>query len=352
MLRVGIAGASGYMGGEVIRVLLQHPQVQIDWASSRQTGDIARFHPNLYGTNMQLIHPDAILPVDVAFIALPTEASISLTRRLLDMDCRVIDLGAAFRLENRSDWQRLYGMTHPDWELAQQAVYGIPELHRVKIHSAHLVANPGCFSSAAILALAPLLAQDLIDPEHIYINSISGSAGVGAELARAAHHPELGNNLVPYNVVDHRHSYEIEQELARLANSTTLQVHFTPVYAPITRGILNVSHVRPTHELSRAQWLEVFRAFYDGHPFIRIYDPPDNETDQWHYRPYPWVSAVAGTNYCHIGLEFDPRRNRLVIFSVLDSIGKGGAQVGIENMNLMYDLPRAMGLGAYGRHPN
>lgn len=351
MIEAGILGASGYMGGEVLRVLLSHPEVHIRWATSRQQGDIAEFHPNLYGCDINLIHPDNITPVDVAFMALPTAASIPMTLQLQNMGCKVIDLGAAFRLSNQDHWQRLYQQTHPHWSLVEQAVYGIPELHLDDIQHTSLVANPGCFASAAILALAPLVQQQCIDLTHIHVNGISGTAGVGAELSRAAHHPEIGNNLIPYNVVDHRHSYEMEQELSALSTGQPVTVHFTPVYAPITRGILNICHVMPTKNLSRQQLLEIFRQFYHGHPFIKVYDMPASTQDSWQYRPYPWVSAVAGSNYCYLGMDIDERRQRMVIFSVLDSIGKGGAQVGIENMNLMFGLERTRGLTALGRHP-
>lgn len=350
-IRVGVMGASGYMGGEVIRVLLTHPQVELVWATSRQGGDIAVHHPNLYGSGITLIHPDEISDVDVVFMALPTAASIEMAARLLLTGCKVIDLGAAFRLQNRSEWEQVYQQTHGDWELSEQAVYGVNELHEDEISQARLVANPGCFASAAILAMSPLVKAGLIDPEHISITGISGTAGAGAELSRAAHHPEIGNNLIAYNVVDHRHSYEMEQELSQLSDSARVCVQFTPVYAPITRGILNVCHAIPLADVERTALLQLYREFYHAQPFIKIYDMPTEAGASWSYRPYPWVSAVAGSNYCHIGLDIDIKRGRIVILSVLDSIGKGGAQVAIENMNLMMGLPRSSGLMAYARHP-
>lgn len=351
MISAGIMGATGYMGGEVLRILLSHPDVDIRWVSSRQSGDIANWHPNLYDCGITLTHPDDISPVDVVFMALPTGASIAMATQLHGTGCKVIDLGAAFRLSDRNDWERLYQQTHPNWSLVDDAVYGISELHLDEIQKTWLVANPGCFASASILGLAPLASEQLIDLSHIHVNGISGTAGVGAELSRAAHHPEIGNNLIPYNVVDHRHSYEMEQELSLLANNTPVTVHFTPVYAPVTRGILTICHVTPTTTITREHLLECYREFYAGHPFVKIYDLPRQPEDSWQYRPYPWVSAVAGTNYCHIGMDIDEKRNRIVVFSVLDSIGKGGAQVGVENMNLMFGLDRSNGLQALGRHP-
>ena len=344
-------GASGYMGGEVIRILLTHPQVEIAWATSRQGGDIAIHHPNLYGSNITLIHPDEISAVDVVFMALPTQASIEMAEKLLAMGCKVIDLGAAFRLQNRNDWEKVYQQTHGNWSLVEQAVYGVNELHQQSIKTARLVANPGCFASAAILAMAPLLDADMIDSKQISITGISGTAGAGAELSRAAHHPEIGNNLIAYNVVNHRHSYEMEQELSAISSSGKVSVQFTPVYAPITRGILNVCHAIAIDVIDRNTLLDIYRDYYHVHPFIQIYDIPAEKGASWNYHPYPWVSAVAGSNYCHLGMDIDPVRKRIVILAALDSIGKGGAQVAIENMNLIMGLPRNSGLQAYGRHP-
>jgi len=350
MITVGVLGATGYMGGEVIRVLLNHPHVKIVWATSRTKGDIENYHPNLYGMGIKLIHPDDISVCDVVFMALPTAASLEMAAKLLGMGCRVIDLGAAFRLNSKSIWEDVYQQPHNQWSLAEESVYGISELYLEQIKQARLVANPGCFSSAAILGLAPLIKEQLVEKNSLVVNGLSGTAGMGAELSRAAHHPEIGNNLVPYNVVDHRHSYEMEQELSALVDDV-VQVHFTPVYVPITRGILNMCHAFNVKDISRDSLLELYRDYYKEHPFIRIYDLAKEKNSSWQYKPYPWVSAVTGTNYCFIGLDVDEKRNRIVVFSVLDNLGKGGAQVAVENMNLMFDQERTLGLQYIATHP-
>ncbi len=349
MPTVGIMGASGYMGGEALRVLLDHPGVKIAWATSRQKGAIEDFHPNLYGAGIALIHPDDATPCDAVFLALPTKESISVAARFLKQGCKVIDLGAAFRLSDRKLWESVYGQVHSEWSLAAEAVYGIPELHKESIRAARLIANPGCFASAAILGLAPLVKERMID-ERIIVDGLSGTAGGGAELARPAHHAEIGNNLIPYNVVGHRHTFEMEQELGILAGKK-VPVHFTPTYVPIVRGILDICHAFPLQTVSRERVLALYRAFYQNEPFVVVYDVPKEQSVAWQYKPYPWVSAVAGTNYCFIGLDVDETRQRIVIFSVLDSIGKGGAQVGIENMNIMFGLERTTGLLRRGLHP-
>lgn len=350
MIKAGIVGGTGYMGGEALRVLLDHPEVQIAWATSRSIGTLADFHPNLYNVDVKLIHPDNTGPCDVVFLALPTAASIEAARKYLDQGCKVIDLGAAFRLSNRSVWESVYAQQHANWQLAEKAVYGISELHLQAIKQTNLVANPGCFSSAAILALAPLVKQGLIDTDRIVVEGLSGTTGMGAELSRAAHHPEIANNLVPYNVVDHRQTYEMEQELSQLADKEVC-IHFTPVYVPITRGILDICHCFPEKRMTRKALLELFREFYRNEPFVQIYDLPFEHNASWQYKPYPWVNSVVGTNFCFIGLDVDEKRGRIVLFSILDSIGKGGAHVGIENMNLMFNLDRTTGLQKRGLHP-
>lgn len=268
MIEVGILGASGYMGGEALRVLLRHPQVQIAWATSREGGPAERFHPNLYGTGITFIHPDEATPCDCVFLALPTAPSIDAAARFLDAGSRVIDLGSAFRLNDREIWESAYGQPHSRWDLSEEAVYGIPELHEQEISEARLVANPGCFSSAAILGLAPLLKKRMIDPRTIVVDGLSGTTGAGAELSRAVHHPEIGNNIVPYNVVGHRHTFEVEQELS-LVGGEQVTVHFTSAYVPIVRGILDVCHVFPSTEPgTRKDILELYADFYRSQPFV------------------------------------------------------------------------------------
>jgi N-acetyl-gamma-glutamyl-phosphate reductase len=350
MIRVGIYGASGYMGGEAIRILMEHPQVEIAWATSRSGQPIHAFHKNLYGTGIKIIKPEEVTDCDIIFAALPTGNVMSMAGEWLNKGVKIIDLGADFRLKDRNDWERVYGREHCFWDIAEEAVYGITELHREEILKARVVANPGCYSSASILGLAPIVKAGLIDVDKIIIDGLSGTAGAGSELDIAIHHPEISNNLLPYNVVDHRHTYEIEQELGLLSNSK-VTAHFTTTYVPITRGILAICHCFPKKEVKREQLLELYKEFYKDDYFIKIIDVPKQEKASWQYVCYPWVNAVSGTNFCHIGLDIDERRNRIVVFSVLDSIGKGGAHAAVQNMNLMFGLEETLGLKRYGLHP-
>lgn len=350
MIRVGVYGATGYMGGEALRILAEHPAVSIAWATSRSTKPLSFYHPNLIDLEIDLTRPEEISDCDAVLLALPAGEAMRLTPGLLARGMKVIDLGADFRLRNRADWERVYGRTHVCWELAEEAIYGLPELHRERIKTARVIANPGCYSSAAILGLAPLVQADLIDTERIVVDGLSGTTGAGAELSTPTHHPEIANNLIPYNVVDHRHTYEIEQELGLLTKAR-VAVHFTSTYVPISRGILAISHCFPKTGMKRADLLALYREFYQGEYFIKIFDRPKEEGVSWQYTPYPWVAAVSGTNFCHIGLDVDEKRGRIVVFSVLDSVGKGGAHAAVQNLNLMFGLPERTGLERRGLHP-
>lgn len=350
MIKVGIYGATGYMGGEVLRVLMDHPDVEIAWATSRSDSQVADYHPNLYGTDLKFIRPDQTTPCDVVFMALPSGVPMELASKFLKEGAKVIDLGADFRLKDRTLWEKVYKKKHKSWNLVKEAVYGISELHREEIKKARVIANPGCFASAAILGLAPLVAEGLIDTTKIVVDGISGTAGIGADLSRPAHHAEIGNNLIPYNVTGHRHTFEAEQELGALTKKK-VSIHFTPVYAPIVRGILDICHVFQTRKVSRAKLMGLYKEFYKNEYFVKPYDMPKEEGASWQYKPYPWVNSTSGTNFNFIGLDVDEARGRIVVFSVLDSIGKGGAHVGVQNMNLMFGLDETTGLTRRGLHP-
>jgi N-acetyl-gamma-glutamyl-phosphate reductase common form len=350
MIKVGIYGASGYMGSEALRVLLKHPNVSLEWATSRSDAPIEYYHKNYYGRGVKYINPSETTSCDVIFFALPTGLTTELCQSYLKDGSKIIDFGADFRLINKSDWENIYQKSHANWELSQEAVYGICELHRNEIAKARIIANPGCYSSSSILALAPLVSEKLIDLDKIIVDGLSGTVGAGNELDLALHHPEITNNILPYNVVNHRHSYEIEQELSLIAKDKVI-INFSSCYVPISRGILTINHCFPIQSINRNELLELYKEFYKTEYFIKIIDIPKDERASWNYLPYPWVAAVSATNFCHIGLDIDEKRNRIVIYSVLDSIGKGGALVGIQNMNIMFGLEEKTGLDFYGIHP-
>ena len=352
MIRVGIYGATGYMGSEALRVLLRHPRAEVVWATGRDGDEALNYHKNFYKRPVRFTKPDEVSAkdCDVVFFSTPAGLAAELSGEFLREGCRVIDFGADFRLKDQAVWEEVYGRAHPDWEVARQAVYGVNELHGDEIAKARVVANPGCFSSSAILALAPLIKERLIDCEKIIVDGMSGTAGAGTDLDFALHHPQMHNNILPYNVVNHRHSYEIEQELSGIGGER-VSVHFTSFYVPISRGILSACHCFPLRRVTRPELLELYNEFYKYSYFVKIIDIQERQGGAWNYMPYPWVSAVASTNFCHIGLSVDEKRGRIVVFSALDSVGKGGALVGIQNMNLMMGIDENEGLEHYGLYP-
>ena len=302
MVSLGIVGGSGYMGGEALRVLLRHPQADIAWVTSRSPGPVEHVHANLSDTDLHFVRLEAVKTPDFVLLALPTGASMEIAVRFLQAGARVIDLGAAFRLHDRPTWERVYGQPHAAWPLVHEAVDGRPELPAERLRTARLIAHPGGFASAAMLGLAPLLQAGLVEGQRLVVAGLSGPAGAGAACARARHHPEIGGHVVLYNVVGHRHTYEREQELTGVAHREG-RVHFTPCSIPIVRGLVAICRCCPTAALSRAHLLALCRQFDQRQPFVKGYDQPQEADDAWHYTPYPWVSAVAGTNYGYLGIH-------------------------------------------------
>jgi N-acetyl-gamma-glutamyl-phosphate reductase common form len=350
MIEAGIYGASGYMGSEALRILLKHPGVCVKWATSRSGVPIEYYHKNFYGRDIKFVKPDQAAPCDVVFFALPTGLTAELCKSFYESGSKIIDFGADFRLKDQQEWEDVYGKKHPSWEMAKQAVYGLTELHKDEIKRSKIIANPGCYSSSSILALAPLVKNGLIDTDKIIVDGLSGTVGAGDDLDLALHHPEIHNNLLPYNVVNHRHSYEIEQELSLLANKKVV-INFSACYVPISRGVMTINHAFPLNSVSRRDVLNLYQDFYKDEFFVKILDLPKDGKAAWNYLPYPWIAAVSATNFCHIGIDVDEKRNRIVVYSVLDSIGKGGALVGIQNLNLMCGFDENAGLDFYGIHP-
>ena len=347
---VGIVGGSGYSGGEVLRLLLGHPQARVAWVTSRGGKDLEAVHRNLVGSGLRFIREEEAGPCDAVILCTPARESMLKAPQYLQRGAKVVDIGSDFRLKDRALFERVYKAEHACWELVQEAPYGATELHRDAIRRARLVANPGCFAYTAILALAPLVKHGLIELDKVVVDGLSGSSGAGAEPSVPTHHSEIGNSVFAYNAVDHRHTYEIEQELSGVAGAA-VTVHFTPYYCPFTRGILAGCHGFLTRRASRADVLDLYRAFYRGEPFVRVLAFDKDPTASWQYLPYPSVGNVAGSNFVHIGVDVDEHRGRAVVFGAIDNLGKGAASSAIQNLNCMLGLPEDAGIAGVGLHP-
>lgn len=350
MIEAGIVGGSGYSGGELLRILLQHPSVRLKWVSSRGDKKLEHIHRNFFGMDLEFIPLEEAQGGDVVFLCTPARDSMLHAPKFLDQGAKVIDLGSDFRLKDRAIFETVYKAKHSCWDLVGEAPYGLTELRRAEIAQASLIANPGCFATAAILGLAPLVKEKLIDFEHIVVDGMTGTSGAGAQPETQTHHSEIGNSIFAYNVTDHRHTYEVEQELSALAGEK-ISIHFTPFFAPFSRGILAACHGFIAEPMDRGQILDLFKDFYQGHYFIQILDMDKDPKVSWQYLLYPSVATLAGSNFCQIGVDVDNKRGRVMVFSALDNLVKGAAGAAVQNMNLMLGLPEETGLTMLGMHP-
>jgi N-acetyl-gamma-glutamyl-phosphate/LysW-gamma-L-alpha-aminoadipyl-6-phosphate reductase len=348
-MRVGVIGGSGYAGGELIRLLVHHPQAEITTVTSqRYAGEfLYMVHPNLRGHTQIKFSPmnldDLAKKCDVVFLATPHGVSKDLAPDLLKRGLKIIDLSADFRLKNPKDYPKWYNWEHPHPEMLSKAVFGLPELHRNEMRGAPLIACVGCMSGASILGLAPMVKAGFIDLNHISIDAKIGSSGGGSEPTPASHHTERFGGVRPYQVVGHRHIAEIEQELSTIAN-TQVNVGFTPHALDIARGILITAQLWLTQKVENAEVWKAYREMYNSENFIHLvkykkglYQLPDPK-------------VVIGTNYVDIGFELDEHVPRLVVFSAIDNIVKGAAGQAVQSWNASNSWDEKTGLDLIGLH--
>jgi N-acetyl-gamma-glutamyl-phosphate reductase len=337
MIRVAILGASGYSALELIRLLLRHPEVEITALTTRQPEPrhVDRVHPSLAGRlDLQL---ENLSPAEVAeradciFCCLPHGASAAVVAELLPLGKKVIDLSADYRLKDAAEYEHWYGLKHPDPKRLGTAVYGLPELYREQIKTASLVANPGCYPTSAILALAPLLKGGFISPDGIIIDSKSGVSGGGREPKPHLHFPECNESVSAYGVGTHRHTPEINQILSNIVRRPKpVNVIFTPHLIPMDRGILSTCYAEPTDALLGRATLDILETFYREEPFVRV------------SAALPATKDVVGTNFCHITYRIV--RGRMIVISVIDNLVKGASGAAVQNFNLMHGFEETTAL--------
>ena len=348
-IRVAVAGASGYMGAELLRLLLVHPRVILTGATSeRLAGEpLTRAYPHLRGLTEVAFHDlDAgwlAEVADVVFLALPHMESQRAVPGLRARGRRVIDLSADYRLRDPEDYVTWYKAPHVDPAGLAEAVYGLPELHRKAISGASLVASPGCYAVGAVLAIAPLLKNGLARLEGIVIDGKSGVTGAGAQGRNVDPmylYTEANENLQAYGIASHRHTPEIEQELSALAGAP-VRVGFTPHLVPLNRGLLTTASVPLAGALSTSDLLRVYRDFYADESFVRVLGEGERSTTR----------HVVGSNYCDLTVVADPRTGRAVCVSAIDNLGKGGSANGVQNLNLLFGWNERTGLDAAPVYP-
>jgi len=350
MVKVGIINVTGYVGMELARLLHQHPQVELASITGRSAVGqrLGEVLPHLADIDLA-IEPE-LGEVTLVFSALPHKTSVEAVAAALERGIKVIDTSADFRLKDAKEYQRWYDFTHPAPQLLSEAVYGLAELNRHQIASSRLVANPGCYPTGAILALAPALKEGLIEPD-IIVDAKSGVSGAGRTLSLGTHFAEANENVSAYALEGHRHLPEITQELSGLNPALPLAVTFVPHLVPMSRGILTTCYAKLKEgwdgkgELEKGRgdfekgMRELYREFYRGEPFIRVVDAP------------PQTKQTLGTNLCLIYPTIDPRTQRLIIVSCIDNLVKGGAGQALQSMNLMLGLPEVTALEGSAVYP-
>lgn len=336
MIRVAVLGATGYAARELLALLLRHPEAQITALTTRSDerphlGDV---HPTLRGRLdlhlENLESAEVAQRADCVFCCLPHAASAAVVSELLGADCRVVDFSADYRLNDAEVYSQWYGVTHPDAERLGKVPYGLAELFRDSIRDAKLVANPGCYPTAAILALAPLLKAGAIEPAGIVIDAKSGVSGAGRSAKPHLHFPEANESVLPYGVGTHRHTPEIDQILSGYAEVTT-DVVFTPHLIPMDRGELITAYATPGEgNLQTEGLLSILREQYANEPFVRVLEG------------IPGTKGVAGTNYCDITAR--RVRGKVLVVGAIDNLIKGASGAAVQNFNLMYGFEETMGL--------
>ena len=335
---VAVIGASGYAGSELVRILNDHPRVRISGVTSRSHAGkmLSSIHPHLAGTHDQrlvLMEDIDLASLDAVFLALPHGTSMKVVAELQDMRCSIIDLSGDFRLSGPESYSRWYRMEHTCPALLDTAVYGLPELFREDIAggTAGVIANPGCYPTASILATAPLLAHDLVDPSSIVVDAKSGLTGAGVTASRITHYPRANEDIKAYGIGTHRHTPEMEEILSTLTKAP-VTVQFTPHLAPFNRGILSTVYARAREDTTQEMVDKAYRSFYRDEPFVRVRDEPVS------------VSSVRGSNYADVFAYHDPRTERVIMCGSIDNLVKGASGQAVQNLNIVLGMEETLGL--------
>ncbi len=335
MIKVGIVGGTGYTGVELLRLLAQHPQAQLTTITSRKEAGmpVADMFPNLRGRVSLKFEDPATAPLhqcDVVFFATPNGIAMTQTRELLAAGVKVIDLAADFRITDIPTWEKWYGMTHACPELVAEAVYGLPELNREKIKGARLIANPGCYPTAVQLGFMPLIEAGVVDLKYLIADAKSGVSGAGRKAEVHALLAEAGDNFKAYGVAGHRHLPEISQGLSRAAGQV-VGLTFVPHLTPMIRGIHATLYARLTKDVDLQA---LFENRYRGETFVDVLAPG----------MHPETRSVRAANICRIAVHRPQGGDTVVVLSVIDNLVKGASGQALQNMNLLFGLPEAMGL--------
>ena len=336
MIKVGVVGGTGYTGVELLRLLVNHPAIELHVITSRSEAGraVVDLFPNLRGfTTLEFTQPDAaaLEQCDLVFFATPNGTAMTMVPRLLEADVRVIDLAADFRLRTAATWEHWYNMPHACPDYLEQAVYGLTEVNRAAVAEARLVANPGCYPTAVQLGLLPLLESGVIDAGHIIADAKSGVSGAGRKAVTGTLLAEASESFKAYGVDGHRHLPEIKQGLEQVAGQA-VGLTFVPHLTPMIRGIHATLYARLTDTGAALQ--DIFESRYQGEAFVDVLPAGS----------HPETRSVRGANYCRIAVHRPQQSDTVVVLSVIDNLVKGAAGQAVQNMNVMFALPESTGL--------
>jgi N-acetyl-gamma-glutamyl-phosphate reductase len=334
MVKVAIIGASGYTGAESIEILLRHPEAELTYLSAlpEECGKVSDLFGRFKGRCEMQVEPLDMNKLaelaDVALCCLPHKVSMGFVPKILEAELKVIDFSADYRLRDVAVYEKFYGVKHTDTDNLTKAAFGLPELFREQIKESELVANPGCFPTGAILAIAPLLKEGLIEPD-IIDNAVTGISGAGKNPSVKFHYPNMNENIFAYGVGTHRHMPEMEQIATDIAGKT-VTVLFQPHAGPFDYGILSTVYCKPKSKVTNEQLMNLYNDFYANEPFVQVCSGSPN------------VKDVAGTNYCHVFPAVV--KDRIVCFSAIDNLIKGAAGQAVQNMNIIFGIEETLGL--------
>lgn len=344
MRRIGIVGASGYTGAELLRLCAQHPDLEVVVATgdSQAGAPIADLYPSLaaaYGDRTYDAYaPEAVDGLDLVFCGLPHGVSQSVIPEMRGRVGHIVDLGSDFRLHDAALYPQWYGADHTCPELLDEFVYGLPELFRPKIEGAELIAATGCNAATAVFALAPMLAAGLVEPDGLVVNLVTGVSGAGRPPKPHTTFCAVDEDVTPYGILTHRHTPEIEQALTERTGAPAT-VLFTPHLAPMNRGIIATCYGRPTGAATTAEAMEALASFYADEPFMVVSERP------------PSTKATLGSNTVHLTARVDPRTGLVMTIAALDNLMKGASGMAVQNANLALGLPETTGLPVVGVYP-
>jgi len=344
-VNVSIVGASGYTGGELLRLLLFHPNVEVKQVTSESyTGKfVHKIHPNLRkSTTLKFVSASELEPCDLLFLCLPHNSSQNKIDDYKKLAPKIIDLSADFRLKDLNEYEKWYGHKHARPELLNEFVYGIPELHREEMKKANFISSAGCNATASILGLYPLYKNGLVELDRTVIEVKVGSSEGGNKVNEGSHHPERSGVVRSYQPTQHRHTAEMLQEMSF---GKQMQIHFSATAIDMVRGLLATCHVFLKEDLQEKDIWKIYRDAYADEPFIRIVKESDGI-----YR-FPEPKLLSGTNFCDIGFKKDEFSNRLVVISAIDNLMKGAAGQALQAFNIMYGFDERTGLNFPGLHP-